>query len=50
LLAGLQTQVDEYFDEVMVMADDVEVRQNRLATLYNMRLLFLDVADFSVLQ
>jgi glycyl-tRNA synthetase beta chain len=50
LLAGLQTQVDEYFDEVMVMADDEKVRQNRLATLYHMRLLFLEVADFSVLQ
>jgi len=50
LLAGLQTQVDEFFDGVMVMADDVKVRQNRLATLQHMRLLFLEVADFSVLQ
>lgn len=50
LLAGLQTQVDGYFEAVMVMSENTAVRNNRLATLHNMRLLFLEVADFSVLQ
>jgi glycyl-tRNA synthetase beta chain len=50
LLASLQTQVDAYFEDVMVMADDSSVRVNRLATLHQMRVLFLEVADFSVLQ
>ena len=50
LLAGLQTHVEHYFEAVMVMTDDASVQNNRLATLHNMRLLFLEVADFSVLQ
>ena len=50
LLAGLQNKVDVYFEEVMVMSDNMSLQKNRLATLHNMRLLFLEVADFSVLQ
>jgi len=50
LLAGLQPKVDAYFEDVMVMTDNKGVRINRLATLQNLRLLFLEVADFSVLQ
>jgi len=49
-LAGLQSTIDAYFDEVMVMADEPAVRSNRLATLQKMRFLFLDIADFSLLQ
>ena len=49
-LAGLQNTIDAYFDEVMVMADEPAVRSNRLATLQKMRFLFLDIADFSLLQ
>jgi len=48
-LASLQTPVDAFFDGVMVMADDVEVKQNRLALLNRLRNLFLQVADVSVL-
>ena len=50
ILAGLQVAIDSYFDEVMVMADEPAVRANRLATLQKMRNLFLDIADFSLLQ
>jgi len=32
------------------MADEPAVRANRLATLQKMRNLFLDIADFSLLQ
>jgi len=49
-LAALRTAVDCFFDEVMVMADDVAVRDNRLALLASLRQLFLQVADLSCLQ
>jgi glycyl-tRNA synthetase beta chain len=46
-LAGLREPVDRFFDDVMVMADDEAVRNNRLALLGELRALFLDVADIS---
>ncbi len=49
-LAGLRPAVDEFFDKVMVMADDPAVRQNRLALLNRLSNLFLNVADISRLQ
>ncbi len=49
-LAGLREPVDRFFDDVMVMADDEAVRQNRLALLNRLRALFLDVADISRLS
>ena len=48
-LAGLREPVDRFFDEVMVMAEDAELRRNRLALLRRLRGLFLDVADLSVI-
>ncbi|MCL7931392.1 glycine--tRNA ligase subunit beta [Halomonas llamarensis] len=48
-LATLREPVDNFFDQVMVMADDEAVRQNRLALLANLQALFLDVADISEL-
>ncbi|MGB0893147.1 MAG: glycine--tRNA ligase subunit beta [Parashewanella sp.] len=50
LLAGLRTNVDTFFEDVMVMADDEALKQNRLALLNNLRALFLQVADISLLQ
>ena len=49
-LAKLRQPVDQFFDDVMVMADDMAVRNNRLALLSQMRALFLDVADISRLS
>ncbi len=49
-LAVLQKPVDRFFDEVLVMADDEKLRLNRLALLRELRYLFLEVADFSLLQ
>jgi glycyl-tRNA synthetase beta chain len=46
-LADLRDPVDRFFDDVMVMADDEAVRNNRLALLGDLRALFLDVADIS---
>ncbi len=49
-LAALREPVDRFFDDVMVMADDEAVRNNRLALLDALRALFLDVADISRLS
>jgi glycyl-tRNA synthetase beta chain len=46
-LATLREDVDRFFDSVMVMADDPEVRANRLGLLMRLRGLFLQVADLS---
>ncbi|GAA6151413.1 glycine--tRNA ligase subunit beta [Pseudoteredinibacter isoporae] len=48
-LADLRPVVDRFFDEVMVMADDMDLRNNRLALLNKLRQLFLQVADISLL-
>ncbi|PSF13158.1 glycine--tRNA ligase subunit beta [Marinobacter shengliensis] len=48
-LASLREPVDTFFDDVMVMADDEAVRDNRLALLNRLRNLFLRVADISLL-
>ena len=49
-LSGLRADVDAFFDAVMVMADDDELRRNRLVLLGSVEALFLSVADISVLQ
>lgn len=49
-LSSLKQPVDTFFDDVMVMADDASIRNNRLALLQKMRELFLRVADLSVLK
>ena len=48
-LASLRDEVDRFFDEVMVMVDDPSVRANRLRLLRELRELFLQVADISLL-
>lgn len=46
-LAGLREDIDRFFDSVMVMAEDAEVRANRLALLTRLRGVFLQIADLS---
>tara|TARA_R110000772_G_scaffold29892_1_gene74495 strand:- start:26634 stop:28718 length:2085 start_codon:yes stop_codon:yes gene_type:complete len=48
-LAGLQTAVDDFFDKVMVNAEDPALKNNRLALLTQLQGLFLEVADISQL-
>ena len=48
-LAKLREPVDRFFDDVMVMAEDIQVRNNRLALLHSLRQLFINVADISQL-
>ena len=49
-LANLRAPVDNFFDNVMVNAEDPALRQNRLAILNTLQDLFLQVADISLLQ
>jgi glycyl-tRNA synthetase beta chain len=46
-IATLRPQVDAFFDAVMVMAPDAEVRANRLALLKRVLEDFSGIADFS---
>jgi glycyl-tRNA synthetase beta chain len=46
-MASLRGVVDAFFTEVLVMAEDQELRKNRLALLAQLAKLFLSVADIS---
>lgn len=46
-LASLRPAVDAFFDQVLVMAEDVRVRANRLALLAALQRLFLHMANLS---
>jgi glycyl-tRNA synthetase beta chain len=48
-LSLLRPSVDRFFDAVMVMDEDVELRNNRLVLLSRLKGLFDQVADLSVL-
>lgn len=45
MLAGLQEPIDRFFDDVMVMVDDEELRNTRLALLYRVVSLMTRLAD-----
>jgi len=49
LLAGARADVDRFFDEVLVMAEDAALRDNRLALLAQLDALMNQVADISKL-
>ncbi|MCL5291237.1 MAG: glycine--tRNA ligase subunit beta [Actinobacteria bacterium] len=48
-LAELRAPIDAYFDGVLVMAEEIDLRENRLKLLNRARTDFLRVADFSKL-
>jgi glycyl-tRNA synthetase beta chain len=48
-IAGLRKSVDQFFSDVMVMAENEEVRNNRLALLSEILREFTTIADFSEL-
>jgi glycyl-tRNA synthetase beta chain len=50
VLAELRQPIDEFFENVMVMADDEAIKRNRLTLLSRLRGLFLCCADISVLN
>ncbi len=47
LMATLSRPVDELFTQVMVMTEDIGVRENRVGMLKELNQFFLQVADFS---
>ncbi len=49
-LSVLKEPVDGFFDNVMVLDENLEIRNNRLAILNLIQQLFLNVADISKLQ
>jgi glycyl-tRNA synthetase beta chain len=46
-LSDLRVPIDHFFDEVLVLDEDLSVRQNRLAMLTRIASLFQQLADFS---
>jgi len=46
-LATLRDPIDSFFNDVMVMADDQALRNNRLSLLSKLRTLFVNVADIA---
>ncbi|GAB2697947.1 glycine--tRNA ligase subunit beta [Aliiglaciecola sp. 3_MG-2023] len=50
VLSQLASSIDAFFDNVMVMADDQSIKNNRLALLLQLRQLFLKCADISLLR
>lgn len=48
-LASLRKPIDQFFDQVMVMSDNEQLRNNRLIVLKTLQSLFLNVADISLL-
>jgi len=49
-LSALRKPVDDFFDNVMVMTDNMDVRNNRIALLNKMSSLFMRAADLSRLH
>ncbi|MFC3851600.1 glycine--tRNA ligase subunit beta [Salinispirillum marinum] len=49
-LSVLKEPLDQFFSDVMIMTDDLALRQQRLALLQAIRQLFMQIADISLLQ
>lgn len=49
-MSSLNIELDPFFDNVMVNAEDLSIRNNRQALLQRLRLIFLRIADISLLQ
>jgi len=49
-LASLKDVVNQFFDNVMINVDDLEIKNNRLALINELRNLFIGIADISLLQ
>lgn len=47
LMATLSRPVDELFTQVMVMTEDIRIRENRVGMLKELNQFFLQIADFS---
>ena len=50
IMVTLGPEIDNFFDEIMVMSEDLKVRSNRIALLQTISRLYRRIADFSELQ
>jgi len=50
MLLDLKAPIDNFFDNVMVMDEDKNIRRNRLSLLNRIRLLFMNVCDFQKIE
>lgn len=50
VLSELHSILNEFFDKVMIMTDDLPVRENRILMLSILRSLFMKIADIALLQ
>jgi glycyl-tRNA synthetase beta chain len=50
IMVTLGKEIDNFFDEVLVMAEDPKIRKNRIALLKRISDLYRKLADFSALQ
>jgi glycyl-tRNA synthetase beta chain len=48
-LASLKEPIDAFFETVMVMVEDAEIKKNRIALLYQLQSILQGVADISLL-
>ena len=49
-LAKLRPSIDCFFEEVMVMDENIAVRNNRIALLHRVNQAFIATADISLIQ
>ena len=49
VLSGLRDPIDRFFTDVLVMAEDPKVRNNRLALCWQVNQLFRQLADFTLI-
>jgi glycyl-tRNA synthetase beta chain len=50
IMRTLKEPVDKFFEHVLVMDENAELRKNRLSMLWEIRDLFFRIADFSKLS
>jgi len=50
LLLDLEPIISEFFEKVLVMAEDPEIRENRLSLLYECNKLFRLVGDLGAIR
>lgn len=49
-LAGLRAPIDSFFESTMIMDEDLELRANRMKLLNRFTEVFVNIADFSLIQ
>lgn len=50
IMVTLGPEIDNFFDEVLVMSENVRLKENRISLLQRISILYRRIADFSALQ